>query len=135
MTKIKLFHSLFFLLLFSFSSFLLAQEKEFLIPSISGEIKINGKGDELDWEKSKWNSNFWNWRPTDSLEANKQTQFKMLRDDQNLYILIEAMTGGSNFTTPNLKRDFEWYQSDSVTLLFDTFSDATNAFSFATNPL
>jgi len=135
LTKIKLFHSLFFLLLFSFSSFLLAQEKEFLIPSISGEIKINGKGDELDWEKSKWNSNFWNWRPTDSLEANKQTQFKMLRDDQNLYILIEAMTGGSNFTTPNLKRDFEWYQSDSVTLLFDTFSDATNAFSFATNPL
>jgi hypothetical protein len=47
LTKIKLFHSLFFLLLFSFSSFLLAQEKEFLIPSISGEIKINGKGDEL----------------------------------------------------------------------------------------
>ena len=82
------------MLLFSFTSFLLAQEKEFLIPSISGEIKINGKGEELDWEKSKWNSNFWNWRPTDSLEANKQTQFKMLRDDQNLYILIEAMTGG-----------------------------------------
>ena len=75
------------------------------------------------------------WRPTDTLQANKQTQFKMLRDDQNLYILIESATDGNTFTTPNLKRDFEWYESDSVTLLFDTFNDATNAFSFSTNPL
>ena len=59
----------------------------------------------------------------------------MLRDEQNLYILIEVTTNGNTFTTPSLKRDFEWYESDSVTLLFDTFNDATNAFSFATNPL
>ena len=75
------------------------------------------------------------WRPTDSIQAKKQTRFKMLRDEKNIYILIEAAINGINFTTPNLKRDFNTYGADYITLLFDTFNDATNAFSFATNPL
>ena len=102
MIKIKIFLESISLFIFLFSSFIFAQqkEKEFLIPSVSGEIKINGKGEEVDWEKSKWSANFWMWRPTDSLQANKQTQFKMLRDDQNLYILIEVNTDGGNYKSP-----------------------------------
>jgi hypothetical protein len=52
-----------------------------------------------------------------------------------LFILVESDADGTNFTTPNLKRDFSTYPTDYMTLLFDTFSDATNAFSFATNPI
>jgi len=111
------------------------QEKEILVPSIKGSIKIDGLGNEIDWEKSNWTSDFWMWRPSDSIPAKKQTRFKILRDEQNLYILVESDINGTNFTTPNLKRDFETFGSDYLTLLFDTFSDATNAFSFATNPL
>ena len=135
MIKIKTLNKTLSLLLLLFNVSLIAQNKEFLIHSIDVDIKIDGKGDEAVWEKAKWSADFWMWRPTDTLQANKQTQFKMLRDDQNLYILIESATDGNTFTTPNLKRDFEWYESDSVTLLFDTFNDATNAFSFSTNPL
>ena len=111
------------------------EEKELFVNSIKGAIKIDGLSKEIQWEKAKWSSSFWMWRPTDTIQANKQTRFKMLRDEKNLYILIEVITNGNTFTTPSLKRDFEWYESDSVTLLFDTFNDATNAFSFATNPL
>ena len=111
------------------------EEKEILVPSVEGTIKIDGIGDEIDWEKAQWTSDFWMWRPTDSLQAKKQTRFKIIRDDQNIYLLVEATTNGTNFTTPNLKRDFNTYGVDYLTLLFDTFSDATNAFSFATNPL
>ena len=111
------------------------EEEEVLVPSIDGIIKIDGLGDEIEWEKASWTSNFWMWRPTDSLQAKKQTRFKIIRDEQNLYILVEAKIDGKNFTTPNLKRDFSTFGVDYLTLLFDTFSDATNAFSFATNPL
>ena len=111
------------------------EEKELFVNSIKGAIKIDGLSKEIQWEKAKWSTSFWMWRPTDTIQANKQTRFKMLRDEKNLYILIEVITNGNTFTTPSLKRDFEWYESDSVTLLFDTFNDATNAFSFATNPL
>ena len=120
-------------LLFPF--LLLSQEKEIFVPSFNGEIKIDGIGNESVWDIAKWASDFWMWRPTDSLLAKKQTRFKIIRDNQNLYILVELSTNGTNFTTPSLKRDFSSYGQDYLHLLFDTFSDATNAFSFVTNPL
>ena len=123
------------MLLFPICLLCQVEEKEILVPSIEGNIKIDGIGNEIDWEKAAWTSDFWMWRPTDTLPAKKQTRFKIIRDDQNLYLLVEAASSGTKFTTPTLKRDFSTYGSDYLTLLFDTFSDATNAFSFATNPL
>ena len=124
-----------YLLALMFPFLLLSQEKEIFVPSFNGEIKIDGKGNESVWDIAKWASDFWMWRPTDSLLAKKQTRFKIIRDNQNLYILVELSTNGTNFTTPSLKRDFSSYGQDYLHLLFDTFSDATNAFSFVTNPL
>ena len=109
--------------------------KNYLVRTINSEINIDGIGDEIEWSKSKWGSNFWMWRPTDSLQAKKQTRFKLIRNDKYLFILIESDTDGKNFNTPNLKRDFSTYPTDYLTLLFDTFNDGTNAFSFATNPI
>ena len=132
----KILLNSFFIFSILITSFVIGQEeKELFVNSIKGAIKIDGLSKEIQWEKAKWSTSFWMWRPTDTIQAKKQTRFKMLRDEKNLYILIEVITNGNTFTTPSLKRDFEWYESDSVTLLFDTFNDATNAFSFATNPL
>ena len=122
-------------ILFPLITFSQINEKEFLVPSVEGTIEIDGVGEEIQWQKAQWSSDFWMWRPTDTLQAKKQTRFKMLRDEKNLYILVECDVNGTNFTTPNLKRDFEPFGADYLTLLFDTFNDATNAFSFATNPL
>jgi len=130
-------HFIFYLLIFLKFSFTNAQldSKNYLVRTINSEINIDGIGDEIEWSKSKWESNFWMWRPTDSLLAKKQTRFKLIRDDKYLFILIESDTEGKNFNTPNLKRDFSTYPTDYLTLLFDTFNDGTNAFSFATNPI
>ena len=111
------------------------EEKEIFVPSIEGEVIVDGIGDESDWDKADWANDFWMWRPTDSLLAKKQTRFKVARDDKYLYLLVELSTNGTNFTTPSLKRDFSSYSQDYLHLLFDTFSDATNAFNFITNPL
>ena len=128
---------IFYIIIFLTFSFTNAQldSKNYLVRTINSEINIDGIGDEIEWSKSKWESNFWMWRPTDSLQAKKQTRFKLLRNDKYLFILIESDTDGKNFNTPNLKRDFSTYPTDYLTLLFDTFNDGTNAFSFATNPL
>ena len=109
--------------------------KEIFVPSIEGKVIVDGIGDESDWDKADWANDFWMWRPTDSLLAKKQTRFKVARDDKYLYLLVELSTNGTNFTTPSLKRDFSSYSQDYLHLLFDTFSDATNAFNFITNPL
>ena len=110
-------------------------EKEFIIKNIESDINIDGIGNEKEWDIAEWQSEFWLWRPNDSLKAEKQTRFKILKNQKNLYILVESLTDGINFTTPSLKRDFSSYGAEFITLLFDTFSDGTNAFSFSTNPL
>ena len=42
-------------------------------------------------------------------------------DDQNLYVLIEADAQEDSYITPTLRRDFSSRNSDSVTLVLDTF--------------
>ena len=119
------------------SALVFSQEKkiEFLIPSIQSDITVDGVGNEKEWGKSDWQSEFWLWRPNDSLKANKQTRFKVLKNEKNLYVFIELFTDGIKFSTPSLKRDFDTFGAEAITLLFDTFNDGTNAFSFTTNPL
>ena len=68
------------------SALVFSQEKkiEFLIPSIQSDITVDGVGNEKEWGKSDWQSEFWLWRPNDSLKANKQTRFKVLKNEKNL---------------------------------------------------
>ena len=121
---------IFYLIIFLISCLTKAQldSKNYLVRTINSEINIDGIGDETEWSKSKWESDFWMWRPTDSLQANKQTRFKLIRNDKYLFILVESDTNGKNFNTPNLKRDFSTYPTDYITLLFDTFNDFTRFF-------
>ena len=65
------------------SALVFSQEKkiEFLIPSIQSDITVDGVGNEKEWGKSDWQSEFWLWRPNDSLKANKQTRFKVLKNE------------------------------------------------------
>ena len=73
--------------------FCLAQnEKEFVIKSIESNINIDGIGNEKEWDLAEWQSEFWLWRPNDSLKAEKQTRFKILKNQKNLYILVESLT-------------------------------------------
>ena len=129
------FLAYFSLIIIPFKVISQVEEKEILVPSIEGEVIVDGIGNESDWDKADWANDFWMWRPTDTLLAKKQTRFKVIRDDKYLYLLVELSTNGTNFTTPSLKRDFSSYGQDYLHLLFDTFSDATNAFNFITNPL
>ena len=71
--------------------------------------------------------------PTDTLVAKEQTQVKILFDDVNLYVLINAEAEDKNFISSSLRRDFSSRNNDSVTLVLDTFNDGTTAFLFGTN--
>ena len=134
--KMNKFRHIFNIIAFSFTlSFAWSQDLFIDVKRTDETIIIDGKASESAWgEFMTTTSPFWQWRPTDSIRGKKQTSFKVLIDDRNLYILVKAETNGDNFTVPTLKRDFETFGADYLTFLFDTFNDATNAFSFAVNP-
>ena len=96
-------------------------------------IEIDGIIEDT-WGKAPQSSPFWEYFPADTLLAKEQTQVKILFDDAYLYVLINAESNDKNFISPSLRRDFSSRNSDSVTLVLDTFNDGTNAFLFGTNP-
>ncbi|MBT8299599.1 MAG: carbohydrate binding family 9 domain-containing protein, partial [Maribacter sp.] len=111
------------------------QHKKFTVKHITNaDIKADGVLDEAIWESAESAHDFWEYFPSDSIQAVKQTDIKMLIDDKNLYVGITVYTAGKNYAVQSLKRDFRAGNSDNITLLFDTFNDGTNAFLFGINP-
>ena len=123
------------LLLILISCFInISFSQEYFIKYTEDEINIDGIEDEI-WTDIIESSDYWQWRPTDSLKAKNQTNFKALYDSKNLYFLIKSYISADKFTVYSLKRDFETASADYVQLIFDTFNDATNAFQLQTNQL
>ena len=123
------------LLLILISCFInISFSQEYFIKYTEDEINIDGIEDEI-WTDIIESSDYWQWRPTDSLKAKNQTNFKALYDSKNLYFLIKSYISANKFTVYSLKRDFETASADYVQLIFDTFNDATNAFQLQTNQL
>lgn len=123
-------------LLFALFSILIgySQNKSFVVKYIDTPIILDGKLDESVWNEAESATNFWQYFPTDSLQATQQANIKMLFDDTNLYIGMKVNAPSNNFVVPSLRRDFRAGGSDNITLMFDTFNDGTNAFIFGTNP-
>ena len=122
-----------FLYPFIFFFAVFVQGQETIARATTANILIDGLEDE-EWNSVEPSSSFWQYFPSDSIQAPQQTRVKFLFDAQNLYVLIIAEADYTNFITPSLRRDFSSRTSDSVTLVLDTFNDGTNAFLFGTNP-
>ena len=97
---------------------------------IDSDINVDGIADESEWDKAKFNSEFWQYFPLDSIKAPDQTKFKILYNNENLYVLIVSDFQDSKYVVSSLKRDWSSRNNDSMTLVLDTFNDATNAFLF-----
>lgn len=98
------------------------------------KIVLDGVLDEPVWGTTDIASNFWQFFPTDSLKSNNKTEVRMTYNESTLYIGIRAESKKGNFIVNSLRRDFGGTTNDNVSLIFDTFNDATNAYMFSVNP-
>ena len=109
-------------------------EKHFTVKHIQESITPDGVLDEPIWQEAEAAEEFWEYFPSDSVQARKQTQIKMLFDDTHLYVGITVWTEGRDYAIQSLRRDFRAGNSDNITLLFDTFTEPNNPFPFGSNP-
>lgn len=96
---------------------------------------LDGILDEKAWRTGVPAKNFMQYFPSDSTQAQGQTEIYMTYDDENLYVGVKCYTTGNDFVIPSLKRDYGFGGNDNVSILFDTYNDKTNAFLFGLNPL
>ena len=53
-------------------------------------------------------NNFWQYFPSDSLQANGQTEIYMTYDDVNIYVGVKCYSIDNDFITPSLRRDYSF---------------------------
>jgi hypothetical protein len=123
------------LILFSFLSFASYAQQNYQVSFLENPLKVDGKLDDLAWQKISKMGDFWQYFPSDSMAATYNTQVYMAYDEKNVYIGAYMESKGDKYVVPTLQRDFRAGGNDNVNFIFDTFRDNTNAFLFGVNPL
>lgn len=90
---------------------------------------INGKCDEKAWDAVEWSGDFIQREPNDGAKPSQDTKFKILFDDNNLYILIHALDSVPGEIVSRLSRR-DNQDGDWLAVSIDSYADKQTAFTF-----
>ena len=97
---------------------------------ISGEApKIDGYVDLDIWDAVEWSGNFTQREPNDGVAPSQETAFKILYDDDFLYVLIRAYDTEPDKIVKRMSRR-DGFDGDWVEINIDSYFDQRTAFSF-----
>ncbi len=121
---------LFILLFTCISTSISAQVKTFNTHKAGGKnIIIDGRYDDAAWDAVEWSGDFVQRDPNDGAPPSQNTRFKVLFDDNNLYIVIHAMDSVPGEIVRRLSRrdndDGDW-----LVVSIDSYADKLTAFNF-----
>jgi hypothetical protein len=93
---------------------------------------IDGKLDDAAWDKVQWETDFIQRQPYEGQPPSQQTSFKILYDDNNLYVAIRSHdTEPAKIVRRMTRRD--GLDGDWVFLQLDSYHDLRTAFVFGVN--
>jgi hypothetical protein len=91
--------------------------------------KLDGKLDDVEWNAVEWAGEFTQREPKEGAPPSGQTQFKILYDDDNLYLAYRALDPEPNGVRSVLSRR-DQFPGDWVEVNIDSYHDHRTAFSF-----
>lgn len=111
-----------------------AQEKRFYkAGKITGEAPvIDGKANETAWNSSGWEGDFIQREPYDGKAPTQLTEFKIIYNDEALYVAIRAFDTEPDKIERRLTRR-DVMEGDLVCIQIDSYLDHRSAFSFMVN--
>jgi hypothetical protein len=119
--------AVFLLSCFSILSF--AQVKTYMTSFVKSPPAIDGIMDETVWDNIEWGGQFTQSRPYDGKEPSQPTFFKIVYDDNNLYIGILARDSVPGLIDRRMTRR-DGFDGDRITICIDSYYDKRTAFSF-----
>jgi hypothetical protein len=110
-------------------------QRELNISKIKDIVKIDGILNEPFWGTLQMTSPFLNQWPTNTGNAESQTEVKLAYDDTYLYVGITCYEKNNDHIIQTLKRDQhdEHFGSDGIAIVLDPFNQKTNGFFFGVN--
>src|SRR5262245_9723348 len=110
-------------------------ERRLMAVRASGPITLDGLPDEAAWNDAPIASHFLQNDPREGEPATFDTEVRVVYDDDALYFGVFAKDDEPGRLIVNdLKKDFDTESSDGFRIVLDTFHDARNGYTFATNP-
>jgi len=101
-----------------------------------GDIRIDGKLDEQDWEKAEPIRDFFRTEPRQGGEYSFSTEIRILYDKKNIYIgaFCYDSLGKKGIRVQDLRRDFVWGENDIIGINFDSQNLKQYCLGFQTTP-
>jgi hypothetical protein len=119
-----------FLLLIS-SFFAFGQKRSYTTQKIRGTApKIDGIIDEKAWEMVEWAGEFTQWMPANGAPPTESTEFKIIYDDNYLYVAIKALDSEPDKIVKRMSRR-DGFEGDFVEVNIDSYHDFLTAYSFS----
>lgn len=99
------------------------------IPLKSPPPDIDGVLDDAAWSTGKWEEGFVQREPYEGVDPTQKTAFKILYDNENIYVAIRAYDSEPGKIEKRLSRR-DAFEGDWVAIAFDSYFDKLTAFSF-----
>jgi len=99
---------------------------------ISSPPVIDGLLDDEIWNTLEWSGDFVQREPYEGEQPTQQTLFKIIYDDNNLYVAIKAQDTETDKIEKRLTRRDE-FDGDWVGIVIDSYNDKLTAFAFIVN--
>lgn len=110
-----------------------AQKREYSTARVSGEKpRIDGVASDEAWQQVEWSGDFVQREPFEKAAPSQATQFKLLYDDNNLYVLVKAFDSAPDSIAKRMSRR-DSFDGDWVEVSIDSYHDLLSAFSFTVN--
>ena len=118
------------LIIFSLNSYSQTIEKKTYQTSFTKIApEIDGLGNDSCWQKVEWSGDFIQTQPYENKPPSQQTKFKILYDDNNLYVFIRAFDTEPEKISRRISRR-DNFDGDMVEINIDSYYDQQTAFSF-----
>ena len=92
--------------------------------------EIDGYINDSCWNQVEWSGDFIQTSPKENVQPTQQTSFKILYDDDNLYVFIKAYDTEPDKIAQILTRR-DGFDGDMVEINIDSYYDKQTAFSFS----
>ena len=121
-----------FLSLFLIITFIPAQtpeKKQYRAEKITVAPDIDGILDDEAWNSGTWDGGFTQWQPYNGRPESQRTEFKILFDENNLYVAIKAFDSSPDSIVKRLSRK-DNTDGDWVSIIVDSYHDLRTGFMF-----
>ena len=106
-----------------------SEKKRYKATQISAAPVIDGLIDEQLWNEGEWMDDFTQFQPYNGQKPSQHTEFKILFDENNLFIAIKSYDSSPDSIVRRLtRRDHE--DGDMVGIIFDSYHDLRTGFFF-----